>query len=295
MTPEPRHPPIVPSYGAAALADLTSSILASLDPGAPEVTFRHLLTHTAGIGELPRIGDVTSRTAWGSGRPYAPASDLAALYRGVLRTEVPAGSKWAYANHGFAVLGQLVEDMAGGPFAEHMREHVLQPLGMANTDYVRSERVSDALATGYHWMFGRFRPLKDYDLTLLGPGSVLSSVNDMARYAEWLAHGNPDVDLAVAGAERFRALGCSGCHGANASVRAPKLDGLFGHPVQLADGRTVIADERYIRDSVLLPQQEVVAGYAPIMPSYQGQVSEEDLLALLAYVKSLANAPAPVR
>jgi CubicO group peptidase (beta-lactamase class C family) len=158
-------------------------------PGAPEVTFRHLLTHTAGIGELPRIGDVTSRAAWGSGRPYAPASDLAALYRGVLRTEVPAGSKWAYANHGFAVLGQLVEDIAGGPFAEHMREHVLQPLGMANTDYVRSERVSDALATGYHWMFGRFRPLKDYDLTLLGPGSVLSSVNDMARYAEWLLSG----------------------------------------------------------------------------------------------------------
>ena len=65
--------------------------------------------------------------------------------------------------------------------------------------------------------------------------------------------------------------------------------------MQLADGRTVIADERYIRDSVLLPQQEVVAGYAPIMPSYQGQVSEEDLLALLAYVKSLANAPAPAR
>ena len=120
-------------------------------------------------------------------------------------------------------------------------------------------------------------------------------VMEPARYAEWLAHGNPDVDLAVAGAERFRALGCSGCHGANASVRAPKLDGLFGHPVQLADGRTVIADERYIRDSVLLPQQEVVAGYAPIMPSYQGQVSEEDLLALLAYVKSLANAPAPAR
>ena len=94
----------------------------------------------------------------GAGPPYAPASDLAALYGGVLRTEVPAGSKWAYANHGFAVLGQLVEDIAGGAFAEHMQEHVLQPLGMANTDYVRSEHVSDTLATGYHWMFGRFRP-----------------------------------------------------------------------------------------------------------------------------------------
>ena len=97
-------------------------------------------------------------------------SDLGALYRGTLRTEVAAGSKWAYANHGFAVLGQLVEDIAGRPFADHMRERVLQPLGMTETDYVRTERVADELATGYHWVFGRFRPLKDYDLTLLGPG-----------------------------------------------------------------------------------------------------------------------------
>jgi CubicO group peptidase (beta-lactamase class C family) len=159
-------------------------------PHAPEVTVRHLLTHTAGIGELPRVADVTSRAVWGTGEPYAPASDLAALYGGVLRTEVAAGSKWAYANHGFAVLAQLVEDIADAPFVEHMREHLFDPLGMANTDYVRSERVSDALATGYHWMFGRFRPVKDYDLTLLGPGSVLSSVNDMARYVEWLLRGS---------------------------------------------------------------------------------------------------------
>lgn len=160
-------------------------------PDAPEVTFRHVLTHTAGIGELPRISDLVRREAWGAGRPNARPADLADLYGGTLQAEVAAGSKWAYANHGFAVLGRLVEDIAGGSFAEHMREHVLQPLGMANADYSRTEAVADALATGYHWILGRFRPVKDYDITLLGPGSVLSSLSDMVRYAAWLGHGGP--------------------------------------------------------------------------------------------------------
>jgi len=160
-------------------------------PGGTDVTFRHLLTHTAGIGELPRVSDLVHRAAWGVGRPGAPGADLAALYRGALRTEVAAGSKWAYANHGFAVLAQVVEDVAGRPFAEHMREHVFDRLGMASTDYLRSDRVAGRVATGYRWMPGGLRAIKDYDLTLLGPGSVLSSVSDMARYAEWLLHGGP--------------------------------------------------------------------------------------------------------
>jgi cytochrome c oxidase subunit 2 len=116
-----------------------------------------------------------------------------------------------------------------------------------------------------------------------------------ARYATWLAQGNLAPSMAAAGEERFRTLGCSGCHGANASVHAPKLEGVFGHPVHLSDGRTVIADESYIRDSILLPSKDVVAGFVPIMPSFQGQVSEGDLLELIAYIKSLANAAPPPR
>src|SRR6476660_3423177 len=125
--------------------------------GGAEVTFRHLLTHTSGIGEVPRVSDLVRRAAWGAGKPGTEGADLAAIYRGTLRTDVAAGSKWAYANHGFAALGQVVEDIAGRPFADHMRERVLQPLGMTETDYVRTERVADELATGYHWVFGRFR------------------------------------------------------------------------------------------------------------------------------------------
>jgi Beta-lactamase class C and other penicillin binding proteins len=155
-------------------------------PGAPEVTFRHLLTHTAGIGEVPRLSDLVRRDAWGAGPPNAAPLDPADLYAGAVRAEVAAGTKWAYANHGFVVLGKLIADVGCESFVEQMRQHVLLPLGMANTDSVRSERVSDRLAAGYHWILGRFGPVKDYDLNLLGAGSVLSSLSDMARYAAWL-------------------------------------------------------------------------------------------------------------
>ena len=172
--------------------DYLKTIRVESPRGAPEVTFRHLLTHTSGIGELPRVSDLWRREAWGGGPAFAAPSDLAELYGGTLSTGVAPGSKWAYANHGFAVLGQLVQDIAGRPFADHMRERVLHPIGMERSDFVRTERVSDTLATGYHWMFGRFRALKDYDLTLLAPGSVLSPLADMLQYATWLAGARPD-------------------------------------------------------------------------------------------------------
>jgi CubicO group peptidase (beta-lactamase class C family) len=157
--------------------------------GGAEVTFRHLLTHTAGIGEMPRRSELVNRSAWGTGPPGSPPTDLALLYRGALRPEVAAGTKWAYANHGFAVVGQLVEDIAGRPLTDYMRARVLDRLGMASTDYQRTERVADRMAVGYHWILGRLRAVKDYDLTLLGGGAVLSSLSDMIRYADALLAG----------------------------------------------------------------------------------------------------------
>jgi len=121
-------------------------------------------------------------------------------------------------------------------------------------------------------------------------------VMEPAAFERWLASGNSIGSMAAQGAARFREYGCSGCHGASASVHAPKLEGLFGRPVQLADGSTVIADERYIHDSVLLPRKEITAGYAPIMPSFQGQITEDVLLEIIEYVKSLKTAqPGEVR
>lgn len=118
-------------------------------------------------------------------------------------------------------------------------------------------------------------------------GSVV--VMRPADYARWLDGHAGGESLATRGATLFRERGCSGCHGANASVHAPDLDGIYGRPVHLSDGSTVIVDNMYLRDSILLPDKQIVAGYAPIMPSFEGQLSEDDLLALIAYLKSTSS------
>jgi cytochrome c oxidase subunit 2 len=108
-------------------------------------------------------------------------------------------------------------------------------------------------------------------------------------FASWLASSPSGQTLAGEGAVLFRSYGCSGCHGPNSSVRAPHLEGVFGHPVALADKRTVMADEAYIRDSILNPTRDVAAGYDPIMPSFKDLIAEDDLMRLIAYVKSLGT------
>jgi cytochrome c oxidase subunit 2 len=106
-----------------------------------------------------------------------------------------------------------------------------------------------------------------------------------ADYARWLqAHAG--TGLAAQGAALFRQLGCSGCHDPQSGVHAPRLEHLYGRAVPLADGSQVRADERYLHDAILLPKKEIAAGYAPIMPSYEGRIGEEDVLALVAYLKS---------
>jgi cytochrome c oxidase subunit 2 len=120
-------------------------------------------------------------------------------------------------------------------------------------------------------------------------GNVI--VMDPAEYERWLASGRPTTSLVQAGEKRFRELGCSGCHMGSSVVRAPPLEGVFAKPVPLQTGGTVMADEGYIRDSILLPNSQIVAGYQPVMPSYQGHVNEEEVLELVAYIKSLGSRP----
>ncbi|MGE5468700.1 MAG: cytochrome c oxidase subunit II [Ignavibacteria bacterium] len=107
-----------------------------------------------------------------------------------------------------------------------------------------------------------------------------------ADFARWLEQGAIAGGMAGRGFELFRRYGCSGCHAADSSVHAPDLDGLIGRVVHLSDGRSIIADEAYVRDSVLLPRKDVVAGFAPIMPSFAGQIGEEDLMAIIEYIRS---------
>jgi cytochrome c oxidase subunit 2 len=118
-------------------------------------------------------------------------------------------------------------------------------------------------------------------------------VMEPAAFQAWLAGGASGVSLASAGEKLFQDLACVTCHKADSGARGPNLVGLFGRPVALFDGSTVTADETYIRESIVAPSAKVVAGYQPIMPTFQGLVSEEQLLQLVAYVRSLKGTEVP--
>ncbi|HTV51224.1 MAG TPA: cytochrome c oxidase subunit II [Steroidobacteraceae bacterium] len=119
------------------------------------------------------------------------------------------------------------------------------------------------------------------------------TVMSQSDYARWLNDQGVSGSLAEQGRAVFERFGCSGCHDARSSTHAPLLTGLYGSVVHLADGSAVIADERYIRDCILLPARQRVAGYPPVMPSFAGQLSEEDLVRLLAYLQSLSQGATP--
>lgn len=106
-------------------------------------------------------------------------------------------------------------------------------------------------------------------------------------YQTWLAGGPPTESPVVAGEKLFTELNCITCHRPDNAGRGPVLVGIFGRSVKLASGDTVVADEAYVRESVVSPASKVVAGYQPVMPTFQGQVTEEQLIALVAYIQSL--------
>lgn len=125
-------------------------------------------------------------------------------------------------------------------------------------------------------------------------GSVIAM--EPAEFQRWLSGatgaGGGAASMAAAGEALFEQLGCATCHRADSGARGPSLVGLFGSEVQLADGTTTTADEAYLREAILNPQAKVVAGYQPIMPTFKGLVSEDGLLQLIAYIRSLeATAP----
>jgi cytochrome c oxidase subunit 2 len=117
-------------------------------------------------------------------------------------------------------------------------------------------------------------------------GSVI--VLEEAQYQSWLSGNISGEPLAVTGERLFQQLGCATCHRAENEGRGPSLVGLFGQPVQLANEQTVTVDEAYIRESILQPNAKTVAGYEQvIMPTFEGQISEEGILQITAYLKSL--------
>jgi len=112
-------------------------------------------------------------------------------------------------------------------------------------------------------------------------------VMEPTEYEAWLSGGATEGSLASNGQKLFQQLGCSTCHLSNGQGRGPRLEGVYGKPVLLDNGQTVVADDNYVRESIIDPKAKVVAGFQPIMPTFQGIVNEEQLLQLVAYVKSL--------
>ncbi len=110
-----------------------------------------------------------------------------------------------------------------------------------------------------------------------------------AQYEKWLAGGGPAESPTVTGAKLFQTLGCGACHRADTKARGPSLDNLFGTRVRMRDGTTVIADEGYLRESILSPNARIVAGYQPVMPTFRGQIGEEGIFQIIAYIKSLVR------
>jgi cytochrome c oxidase subunit 2 len=111
-------------------------------------------------------------------------------------------------------------------------------------------------------------------------------------YAKWLAGQDPAspmpaVSMAERGAKLFQDLRCVTCHGGTLSALGPKLEGVYGSTVELEGGKTVTADDTYLRESIMFPTKRVVKGFQPLMPTYQGQIAEEDVLAIISYIKTL--------
>jgi len=113
------------------------------------------------------------------------------------------------------------------------------------------------------------------------------------EFANWLSGNAGGQTTAASGHQLFQTLGCASCHGANGEGgRGPALAGVFNGQILLSTGQSVRGDEGYIRESILNPQAKIAAGYGPIMPTFQGVVNEEQMVQLLAYLKSMSSNPA---
>ena len=108
-------------------------------------------------------------------------------------------------------------------------------------------------------------------------------------YAEWLASGKAEGSLAAQGEKMFQEFGCVTCHRPDSGARAPNLQGLYGRPVRLTDNRVVIADDNYIRESILEPNAKIVSGFQAIMPTFKGVITEDQLIQITEYIKHLSE------
>lgn len=189
-------------------------------------------------------------------------------------------------------------------------ELVLTSQDVIHSLYIPAFRVKqDALPDRYTRLWFRATQVGEFELVCAEfcgtDHSVMRGrvvVSSPAAFEAWLgpgsleppppgAPGTPRGPLALRGEARFWQLGCSACHLPTSDLRAPRLDGIWGRPVALRNGHEVVVDEDYVRESILEPNAKLVAGYPQpsLMPTYRGQVTEEDLAALVEFVRSLRD------
>jgi cytochrome c oxidase subunit 2 len=120
---------------------------------------------------------------------------------------------------------------------------------------------------------------------MIGEVTVLSPED----YQKWTQESTSGTSLAQNGERLFASMGCNACHSGSAAARGPNLAGVYGSKLQLTSGSEVLVNDAYLRDAILNPSQHITAGYAPIMPTYQGQVSEDGLIDLVEYIKNMQN------
>jgi cytochrome c oxidase subunit II len=120
---------------------------------------------------------------------------------------------------------------------------------------------------------------------MIGEVTVLSPED----YEKWTQESTSGMSLAQNGERLFASMGCNACHSGSAAARGPNLAGVYGSKLQLTNGSEVVVNDAYLRDAILNPSQHITAGYAPIMPTYQGQVSEDGLIDLVEYIKNMQS------
>jgi CubicO group peptidase (beta-lactamase class C family) len=166
--------------------------LISAKASFPPVTPRHLLTHTSGIPEMVHPSRALMYVFGESVKLGWPVPSLGEYYKGGLRVVAEPGSRFMYSDHNFATLGQIVEDVSGKPIDRYFREHIFEPLGMGNTELLRSERVKSRLATGYNLRSNGAKAVTDRQWITAAASSIYSTPRDMARYVAALLGGGPN-------------------------------------------------------------------------------------------------------
>jgi CubicO group peptidase (beta-lactamase class C family) len=267
------------------------------DPAWRPATVRHLLTHTAGIGEVAHPTGVLRPDFGESVDAGQPLPSLAEFYGGEIRLHAEPGSRFVYNNHGPATLGQLVEDVTGSPLDRYLQAHVFGPLGMTSSDLQRSARVAARLATGYEIRARGVERIDERDMVTAGAASIYSSPRDMARYVAALLgahrdgavlapgtvatmfepHHQPDPRVPGMGLGFFRSsvdgrdvVGHQGTHpGFHSQVLLAPAHGvgvmLFTNGARNADFWLPSAATRLLRD--LLPTPDRHAGPVPHRPA----------------------------